>query len=55
LSKREGAIGIDPERGWVERCGGREDPMLAALGGLGIVGIIVVIVVILAILYFVRR
>jgi hypothetical protein len=39
----------------VVRCGGREDIVIAALGGIGIVGIIVVIVIILAILYFVRR
>jgi hypothetical protein len=46
-------IGQGPDG--VGRCGGREDIVIAALGGLGIVGIIVVIVIILAILYFVRR
>jgi hypothetical protein len=46
---------ISHRRKGVVGCGGREDLMLAALGGLGIVGIIVVIVIILAVLYFVRR
>jgi hypothetical protein len=34
---------------------GKEEVMLAAIGGLGIVGIIVVILIVLAVIYFARR